>query len=337
MIFKIRRNDMELHPRIHAIDVSGMGGILIFLVRGEKTALIDTGPKMPFPMAMDRFPEKDVPPVLQVLPPYLKNIGMTLADIDIILNTHIHFDHTAGNAAIKASSNAEIFIHEEEAIYFKEPELLFEHEIRTIIEIILGKEHLEEEKRNYLEELTGPGPYVAVDGTFRDGDVIELGAGIDLKVLHLPGHTQGSVGFYWEDEGMLLAGDAMQGVCGHGGGLPILDDPAAFVDSLERVKNLPIKTLVHAHLFQGLTTPPRAILPGAEINQYLDECSEFMRILKKAAEKVAPDFSERPFIELYDEVIDELPDGVGFRKWNEMPRQFFSPATLLHCIRQLDD
>ncbi len=326
---------MDIHPKITAIDVSGLGGVLIFLVRGEKTALIDTGPKKPFPMAMDKFPERDVPPVVQVLPSFLEKLGMTLADIDILLNTHIHFDHTAGNAVIKNASKAKLYIHADEAKYFEKPELLFEHEIMTIIELVLGKEHLDEEKKNYLEEETGPGPYVEVDGTFRDGDIIELGGGCDFKVVHLPGHTQGSVGFFLEEEGILLAGDAMQSVCGHGGGLPILDDPAAFVNSLERVKNLPVKTLVHSHLFRGLTTPPKAILQGEEINQYLEECCEFMNILNNAAKSVAPDFLKRPFLELYDEVIDKLPDGIGFRKWNEMPKQFFSPATLLHCIRQL--
>ncbi len=327
---------MDIHPKITAIDVSGLGGVFIFLVRGEKTALIDTGPKKPFPMAMDRFAERDTPPVVQVLPSSLEKFGMTLADIDIILNTHIHFDHTAGNAAIKDASKAKLFIHSDEAKYFEKPELLFEHEIMPIIELVLGKEHLEEEKKNYLEEETGPGPYAKVDGTLRDGDVIELGGGCDFKVVHLPGHTQGSVGFFLEKEGILLAGDAMQGVCGHGGGLLILDDPAAFVNSLERVKNMPVRTLVHSHPFRGLTIPPNTILRGGEINQYLEECLEFMNILNNAAKNVAPDFSKRPFLELYDEVIDSLPDGIGFRKWNEMPKQFFSPATLLHCIRQLD-
>lgn len=326
---------MDIHPKITAIDVSGLGGIWIFLIRGGKTALIDTGPKRPFPFAMDQFPDRDAPPVLQVLPLALEKLGMTLTDIDVILNTHIHFDHTAGNAAIKNASRAKLYIYADEAGYFEKPDLLFEHEIMPVIELVLGKEHLDEEKKNYLEGETGPGPYVVVDDTLRDGDIIELGGGCDLKVVHLPGHTQGSVGFFWEDEGILLAGDAMQSVCGHGGGLPILDDPAAFVSSLERVKNLPIKTLVHAHPFRGLTTPQKAILRGAEINQYLEECCKFMKILKSAAKSVAPDFSRRPFLELYDQVIDMLPDGVGFRKWNEMPRQFFSPATLLNCIRQL--
>jgi len=325
---------MEIHPKITGIDVSGLGGIWVFLIRGEKTALLDTGPKRPFPMAVGQFPDKNFSPILQVLPAALENIGITIADIDIILNSHIHFDHTAGNALIKESSKAKLYIHVDEAKYFENPELLFEHEIMPIITIILGKEHLDQEKKSYLEEETGPGPYVVVDGTLRDGDVIELGGDCNLEVVHLPGHTEGSIGFFWEEEGIMLSGDAMQGVCGHGGGLPILDDPFAFESSLERVKNMPIKTLVHSHPFRGLTIPQTTILQGVEINQYLGECSEFMEMLKSAAKSVALEFSKRPFLELYDEVIEKLPGGIGFKKWGEMPKQFFSPATLLHCIRQ---
>lgn len=324
---------MIIHSKITGIDVSGLSGIWVFLIRGEKTALLDTGPKRPLPMVSDKFPDKNRPPILQVLPHALEKFGITLKDIDIILNSHIHFDHTAGNAPIKEASQAELYIHAAEAKYFKNPGLLFEHEIQTIIEIIVGKERIEEEKKTYLEEETGPGAFVDVDGVLNDGDLIELGGDCILRVVHLPGHTQGSVGFLWEREGIMLSGDAMQGVCGHGGGLPILDDPSAFEGSLERMKKMSIKTLVHAHPFRGLTIPQTTILRGAEINQYLNECSEFMKILNNASESVAPEFSERPFLELYDEVIGMLPEGIGFKKWGEMPKQFFSPATLMHYIK----
>ena len=329
---------MEIHPRVTEIDVSGLGGIWLYLVRGQKTAIIDTGPKKPLPFAASQVKslDNDVTPVLKFVPPALEKVGMTLADIDLILNTHIHFDHTAGNAAIKSASNAQILIHADDAIYFEKPELLFERELAPIIEIILGKEHIDEEMKRYLDEETGPGPYVAVDRRLKDNDVIELGEGCDLKVVHLPGHTQGSVGFYWEEEGILFAGDAMQGVCGHDGGLSILDDPAAYEKSLERVQKLPLKVLVHSHPFRGLTVPHTAIMRDMEIKQYLEECREFMQMLREAVKSVAPDLSRRPFVELYDEVVSKLPEEVGLKKTNEMPRQFFSAATLLNCIKQIE-
>ena len=38
---------MEIHPRVSAVEVSGLGGIWLYLVRGQETAIINTGPKEP--------------------------------------------------------------------------------------------------------------------------------------------------------------------------------------------------------------------------------------------------------------------------------------------------
>jgi len=43
-----------------------------------------------------------------------------------------------------------------------------------------------------------------------DGDRVDLGSGLELKVVHTPGHTPGSVCYYWEAEKLLLSGDAVQ-------------------------------------------------------------------------------------------------------------------------------
>jgi glyoxylase-like metal-dependent hydrolase (beta-lactamase superfamily II) len=329
---------MDIHPKVNAIDVSGVGGIWLFLVRGQKTAIIDTGPKEPLPIPMSQVEnlDRNVAPVLQFLPPVLEKLGKTLADIDLILNTHIHFDHTAGNAEIKNASNAPIHIHADEAHYFEKPELLFERELAAIIEVILGKEHIDEELNRYLNGFTGPGPYAGVDKRLEDNDVIELGEGLDLKVIHLPGHTPGSIGYYWEEEGILFAGDAMQGVCGHDGGIPIIDDLAAYEKSLERVQQMPLKVLIHSHPFRGLTTPPAALIRNGEINQFLDECVAFTQMLWEAVKAVKPDLSKKPFLELYDQVALSLPKGVGFKPSGEMSGHFFSAATLLKCIKQVD-
>ncbi|MBW1862273.1 MAG: MBL fold metallo-hydrolase [Deltaproteobacteria bacterium] len=329
---------MEIHPRVSAVDVSGLGGIWLYLVRGKRTAIIDTGPKMPLPFAMNQIKglDNDVPPVLHFVPPALEKLGMTLADIDLILNTHIHFDHTAGNAAIKSASNAQILIHASEAKYFEKPELLFERELAPIVEVLLGKEHLDEEMERYMNEFTGPGPYAAVDRRLKDNDIIELGEGCNLKVVHLPGHTQGSVGFYWEEEGILFAGDAMQGVCLHSGGLAIIDDLAAYERSLTRVQQLPLKILVHAHPFQSFTIPRTTVMRDMEIKQYLEECREFMEMLLEAVKSIAPDFTKRPFIEVYDEVVGMLPKKAGLKTTSEMQGHFFSAKTLLNCITQME-
>lgn len=49
---------------------------------------------------------------------------------------------------------------------------------------------------------------ITADHTVADGQVLEL-AGLTMKVLHTPGHTKGSVCYYFEKEKVLLAGDTL--------------------------------------------------------------------------------------------------------------------------------
>ena len=66
-----------------------------------------------------------------------------------------------------------------------------------------------------------------------DGDVFDLG-GVQLEVIHLPGHTPGSIGLLDRQARILYSGDMVS----HG---PVFmfgagRDPAAFIASLERLK-----------------------------------------------------------------------------------------------------
>ncbi len=77
-----------------------------------------------------------------------------------------------------------------------------------------------------------------VHQTLQDGDVIDLGSR-QLTVLHLPGHSPGSVGFFEEQTGMLFSGDAL-----YDGQL--LDDLATsnvahYEATMHRLRDLPIR------------------------------------------------------------------------------------------------
>jgi len=77
-----------------------------------------------------------------------------------------------------------------------------------------------------------------------DGDAIDLGGRV-LRVLHTPGHSPGHMCFWEEERGWLFTGD-----------LVYLDtllayypstDPAAYLDSLERVAALPVQRVFPGH------------------------------------------------------------------------------------------
>ena len=74
-----------------------------------------------------------------------------------------------------------------------------------------------------------------------DGDVIDLGDRA-FEVLHLPGHSPGSIGLWEAASGILFSGDAV-----YDG--PLLDelegsDVAAYVATMRRLRDLPV-TVVH--------------------------------------------------------------------------------------------
>jgi glyoxylase-like metal-dependent hydrolase (beta-lactamase superfamily II) len=74
-----------------------------------------------------------------------------------------------------------------------------------------------------------------------EGDVVDLGDRA-FEVLHVPGHTQGSIALWDADTGLLFTGDTAA-----------LDDPlyaedeGAFVTSLERLRTLPVELVCAGH------------------------------------------------------------------------------------------
>jgi len=311
---------MEIHPRVTAIQTNKMGGNLAFLIRGPQNTIIDTGSK--------GSPEEYIAPAL-------KELGMTLADIDLILNTHGHFDHTGGNAAIKSASNAKIFIHADDVIdYLEKPELSYDRHIAPIVEVVLGKEHLDEEKKRFFE-MNPPNPPMVPDRLIKDNEIIELGDGCDLKVLHLPGHTPGCVGFLWEKEGIFFAGDVMTGIHGPDFGLPIVEDLAAYEKSVERVKTLlPLKVIALTHPHPSLSSPPSQIRRDEDITEFVESSWELIQRLKEAIKSVAPSFGKKPFGELYDEVVSRFPKEWELKPYDQLD-MFFSFIGLINGIKQL--
>ncbi|MFH1484763.1 MAG: MBL fold metallo-hydrolase, partial [Chloroflexota bacterium] len=96
---------MRLHQQVLQIGTDwGDGGhTKLYFLEGEKKAIIDTG--------VDTSPENDIAP-------YLAHYGYKLGDVDIILNTHGHYDHAAGNPSFP---RAEVWMHQDDAFLVEDP------------------------------------------------------------------------------------------------------------------------------------------------------------------------------------------------------------------------
>jgi glyoxylase-like metal-dependent hydrolase (beta-lactamase superfamily II) len=154
-------------------------------------------------------------------------------------------------------------------------------------------------------------------------------------VVHLPGHTLGSVGFFWEKEGILFSGDSVVGLHVEGGKLPVIFDLTAYAKSLERLQEMPIRFLLCGHHYRGFRLPAAPVRQGGDIIQYLKDSQEYAQRLDEAITKVIPYAFEKSFMQIADLVISYLPREMGFLPMTEVQRPLYSAQTIFFRLQQL--
>ena len=286
----------------------------IYLVRGELTGLIDT--------AAPSCGLREV----------LANSQVPLNAIGLILNTHGHSDHTGGNALVKGESNARIFIHQDDAVFLEDHGKCFDEFFGPMSAALRGEEAARKERDAFIE---ANGPDLPVDRILNDNDVVDFGKGLALRVIHIPGHTSGSVGFLLEEEGILITGDATPGLGNPGGALPIILDVVSYQKSIGRLLELPIKTLYTTHPFRGLHSPPATVHTGNDVRPFLMDCRELAGKLAEALYQQAGSGLDRTLAQMVDSVVESLPAEMGFKKTADLFMPEFSLATVFWSLRNL--
>jgi glyoxylase-like metal-dependent hydrolase (beta-lactamase superfamily II) len=115
------------------------------------------------------------------------SVGGAPVPVDVVLNSHGHEDHVAGNGLY---SNAKVLAHHDDVEAARSLDGLLE---------VYGFEGAtrDEFARMVVEEFHfSPRPDAK---SFGDGDRFELGGGVDIEAMHLPGHTRGHSGFVIDD------------------------------------------------------------------------------------------------------------------------------------------
>jgi glyoxylase-like metal-dependent hydrolase (beta-lactamase superfamily II) len=307
-----------IHERIEQISVNMRDDIYVnmYLVRGERNILIDTG--------ITPAPQRDLLPVL-------KKHNLTLSDISVVLNTHGHPDHTGGNAAIKAAGGAEICIHKAEQAFLTDDRArIFDLYSAPVFEAMGGDPMAE--KRMFLAMA---GPVQVPDRIVEDGDVIDAGDGIKLKIIHLPGHSDGSIGIFWEEEGVLFSGDAVAGLHIGGGKIPIILDISAYKKSLQRLKGLPVSSLLCGHRYRALDFPTSSSREGDEVSVFIEQSLDLAEKIDAAIMAVLPKASGKGFVQLADEVIDILPRNMDFLPFTKVDNPFLTAQSIFFRLREL--
>jgi glyoxylase-like metal-dependent hydrolase (beta-lactamase superfamily II) len=302
----------KIHPKIEVLEIPwemARTNIIAYLVKGGQNAMIDTGPSQP---SHDN--------IINII----KTFGLKISDINKVINTHGHMDHIGGNSVFKANGKPEFMIHKEDAVFIEDPGKSFDMFFAPMFKALGMPDKVEQEKAGYM---MGCGAPLKVDRKLQDNDIIDLGGGIELRVVHLPGHTFGSSGYYWEKEGILFSGDSVCGLGTPEGSLPIIYDLVSYIKSMERLLKMPIKHLLGVHPYRGIDQPPSSIKTGTEVKKFLETS-------KKAAGYIADAMAKQGTTDgkslnvIADEVIDKIPAEFGFKHIAELPMPHFSLTTV---------
>lgn len=266
---------------------NGNALVNVYLVRGEKIGLIDTG--------VAGSPERWIGPALG-------QIGLKLEDIDFILNTHGHSDHIGGNAEVQQAADAKVHLHRHDLFTADGVDAYMRGSSDNSFPLrVLGRDDMLAARKPRLSKNLG-GTF-RVDRVLEDGDGVDLGGDIVLDVIHTPGHTLGHVSFFWEPQATLFSGDAIQG---YAHGLPSYFYASAYQASIKRVRDMPVRTLCLAHAFDWSRAINWPIRHGDEVRQTLDDSLEISERIGATVKGVMAKQPEIGLIDLARAVLDEL-------------------------------
>ncbi|MFX1452192.1 MAG: MBL fold metallo-hydrolase [Promethearchaeota archaeon] len=194
-----------------------MNNYLIF--GGNSTILIDTG----FVASKNEILK------------FFEQNKIELKEIDIILNTHCHLDHSGKNKFLKSQTNAKLMIHEQD---------------RAAVESFDGIKKqvgsFAEEYEEYWKQRLKWWNYeegCKVDKTITDNEIFDLG-NHKLRVIYSPGHTLGHCCFLL-DENILVAGDMGFESLWYGNARASLLD---YIKTYQRLISLDLKMVLSGHL-----------------------------------------------------------------------------------------
>jgi glyoxylase-like metal-dependent hydrolase (beta-lactamase superfamily II) len=245
----------------------------IWLLQGRPLTLIDTGPRSD--------------EALDALEAGLRRVGLRIEDIELVLPTHHHLDHTGLIATIVARSGARVaaldraadygsrYVERSDADRGFSRELMRHHGVPD--ETILANEGFWDYIRDASESYD-------TDVRLSDGDLVRAG-GRDLRVLARPGHSTTDTLLVDEESATAFVGDhLLAGISSNAEVVPVAEPTGSrprarieYLSNLKRTAAMPLDQLLTGH---GERVDDHAGLVRRRFAEHRQRCRRITEVLQ---------------------------------------------------------
>ncbi len=207
---------MQITNEIFRVGGSGLTSYqdaAVYLIKfGEQAALVDAGCGDDTDQLLNN----------------IRACGVTEEQIEYLLITHCHYDHTGGAKALKRRIPCQIVCHESDAVFL-------EHGDSVVTAASWYGSRMP--ALTVDRKLSGPREQIELDGRI-------------IEAIHIPGHSPGSLAYLTESEGMkVLFGQDVHGPLDSS----LLSDREDYLESLRLLISLEADILCEGHygVFMG--------------------------------------------------------------------------------------
>lgn len=118
----------------------------------------------------------------EVIEKFIEREGLKVTHL---INTHLHIDHAIADNWVKEKYGVPVEAHEGDAP-------LGERMVQQALMFGIPAKEME----------------IEIERPLKEGDTVKIGGG-ELKVIHVPGHSPGSICLYDKEDGFVIVGDTL--------------------------------------------------------------------------------------------------------------------------------
>jgi glyoxylase-like metal-dependent hydrolase (beta-lactamase superfamily II) len=245
----------------------------IWLLLGAPLTLVDTGPRSD--------------EALSALEAGLRREGLRVEDIELVIPTHHHLDHTGLIATIVARSGARVAALDRAADYGaryverSDADRAFSRELMRHHGVPEGMIEANEGFWDYIRDTSEA---YRTDVRLSDGDLVRAG-GRDLRVLARPGHSTTDALLVDEHSSTAFVGDhLLAGISSNAEVVPVAEPTGSrprarieYLNNLRRTASMPLTRLLTGH---GQQVADHAGLVRRRLAEHRRRCARITAVLR---------------------------------------------------------